>query len=130
MLHSNTTLHLEYLTTTSPGSTIVSNYIQSIRKLGTREDVSILMAYYHQNPTAHRVGYILSLLYDFGTLSYAEDLWNSSFENERLKPNYSEEILHLLGYLGLQKSISILLDYALHSVDYGLNKNGMESFRF
>lgn len=125
MLHSNTNLLLEYLTTTSPNYTVVSNYIQSIRKLGTREDVSILMAYYHQDPTAHRVGYILSLLYDFGTLSDAEDLWNSSFENGRLKPNYSEEILHLLGYLGLQKSTSVLLDYALHSGDYGLNKNAV-----
>lgn len=125
MLHINTNRLLEHLRSTYPSYTIVSNYVQSIRKLGTREDVSILMTHYYKNPTASHVDYILSLLYDFGTLSDAEDLWFNSFENGRLKPNYSEEILHLLGYLGLQESSTVLLDYALHSGDYGLNKNAV-----
>lgn len=125
MLHPNTNRLLEYLNSTYPSYVIVSTYIQSIRKLGTRKDVSILMAYYYKNPTATHVDYILGLLYDFGTFSDAQELWKTSFENGQLKADYPEEILHLLGYLDLQESQTILLEYALHSDDYDLSQKAV-----
>lgn len=125
MLHPATTQLIKHLTSTYSSYTIVSNYIQTIRKLGTREDVSALMLHYYNNPTANHVDYILNLLYDFGTLADAEDLWQNSFEDELLKPNYSEKTLHLLGYLGLQKSAPTLLKYAFHLGDYSFGLNAV-----
>lgn len=125
MLHPNTKQLVTHLESIYPSYTIVSNYIYTIRKLGTREDVSVLMDYYYKHPRVYHVNYILSLLYNWGTLSDAKKLWEFSFENGRLKDNYSEEILHLLGYLGFQESRDTLLHYALNSENHSLNQNAV-----
>ncbi len=125
MLHSNTNLLINYLKTDAPDYAIVSSYVYTIRRLGTQEDVSTLMEYYHQNPTTNHVGYILTLLYDFGTLSDAKELWKHSFKNGVLKSGHPEEVLHILGYLGLEESRDVLLRYALNSNDHSLNQNAV-----
>jgi len=84
-------------------------YVDFIVEKGSKKDLDFLFPYALKE--IEYFNYIFSIIMTFGEEYHAKKLYENYTENDRLKYENSELLLHCFGYLGYQKSIGMLMYY-------------------
>src|SRR5690606_32899393 len=128
MLKSTTKL-LEYLKLDEKErvTALVQSCIESILKLGSKEDARALLDCYLAHPSDFDPNYLIPLFRKYGDSTFAERIFRVVISNNKLVDGVDPMILTLLGELRYEPVENILLDYAFPKTgtDYYLHKSAV-----
>src|SRR5690606_27525493 len=77
----------------------IRSYVNSILKLGSRDDAKLLLDVYLASPYDVDLSDLLSLFFKFGDLSFAEKIFQRLIINDALDEDADPKLLELLGKL-------------------------------
>lgn len=106
--------------------TIISSYINSILKCGTKSDARFLLDYYMSKPHDFYSGYLLNIFEKWGDEDFAKQIYTAHINNNNLIDERFDNVLELLGNLKYEPIKQVLMQYAFsEESDYYMMKSAV-----
>lgn len=90
-------------------------YIDTIIRYGNQEDAEALYSKFIQDPSTYEMGRLIEPIMRLGDKNIAQSLYEFSIVDNDLTEEVSYEVLHALGYMGVEQAIPVLIKYVLES---------------
>ncbi len=107
--------------------TIVDSSVYAILKCGNKGDAEAILKQFLTNPCDFHYAFLLKIFKKFGDHFFAEQLFQATFQENKLMENMDPEILEVLGYLHYEPIKKILAAYAFgdSEADYYASKHAV-----
>ncbi len=96
----------------------IRSYVNSILKLGSRDDANLLLDVYLASPYDVDLSELLRLFFQFGDVSFAEKIFQHVIIKDSLDEDADPKLLELLGKLKYEPVKKVLVNYALSNTDF------------